>query len=558
MLFIEINNTEELNMLNKDYLDDVYFTISEGAITTIKNISKINGSLYISNSNFQDFGDIEEINGSLEVSSNCKKITSLGLITKINGDLKLRFSTIKSLSNLMVVNGNVNLKDSNIIDLGYLTDVNGFMYLSKHMKTKLNFENIKVAKQIKFYTEYKSTEKESTLLIKSPKTIIPWESGYIFNYEEINNANNDQKTFYQYFKKTFLDQNYINIENNNSYAFILMFDLTKSLYNSNNKEFEIHLNNLALNYSITNSYVYDNLMRYYDSIKDYDNGLKYYLYRNSINLTVLAKYAHLINRNLFTPDIIVRLTGISVLTTFGKNNIEYIKPFISNLFDNFEKQHKTNFLNIFIDYPVLYKVHKLHPDNNPSFLKGFKPSYYKSFFFSEAEYEYHLKNDLIQIKSNYDRGLTNVVEKAITSQLRKFVVESEDIYRVSIGLPKIGEGWISETELFYKISNTFQLEVKHHGKPKWLGLQHFDIYIPELNLAFEYQGIQHEKPIEYFGGMDGLLKTKKRDEIKRNKCKENGVTLIYVYPDYKFENVKQSIQRRILFNKKTTESVDTP
>ncbi|GAK75671.1 hypothetical protein JCM19296_1263 [Nonlabens ulvanivorans] len=55
--------------------------------------------------------------------------------------------------------------------------------------------------------------------------------------------------------------------------------------------------------------------------------------------------------------------------------------------------------------------------------------------------------------------------------------QAEDLYREEIGMPKVGEGWISETELFYKISDYFKEdEVVHHASPKWLGRQHLDIY----------------------------------------------------------------------------------
>ena len=314
---------------------------------------------------------------------------------------------------------------------------------------------------------------------------------------------------------------------------------------------------LASHYPITESSVYDNLMFYYDSIEDYENGFKYYLNRNLIVLTVFAKYENLLRRNLFTPDIIIRMAGKSFLTEFGQKNIDSIKPYILKYFNEFELLYKTNFLNVFIDYPVFYKKQKLFPDNNPDSLKGFDPLYYKEFFFSEAEYEYHHQIDLSQTNLfqnsiHFNSVMTHVVESAIKCQLRKFILKSDDFYRESIGLPKIGEGWISETDLYYKILNAFKLEVRHHGRPNWLGMQHLDIYIPELNLAFEYQGIQHEEPIDYFGGINGFLNTKKRDEIKRIKCRENGLTLIYVYPDYKFEDIKQTIQRRITFKEKNS------
>ena len=57
------------------------------------------------------------------------------------------------------------------------------------------------------------------------------------------------------------------------------------------------------------------------------------------------------------------------------------------------------------------------------------------------------------------------------------------------------------TELYYKIKETFPNEkVVHHGKPSWLGQQHLDIYFPYKNIAIEYQGLQHQEPVEFFGG----------------------------------------------------------
>jgi hypothetical protein len=352
-MFIDLFMIDDLEYLENEYSEHIFFTIKEGPITTIRNVSKINGSLSISNPDFQDFGDIQEINGSLEISSNCKKLKSLGRVTKIDGDLNLRFSSIETLSNLKIINGNVNLKDSKVLDLGELEIVNGFMFLSKQMKSRFHFENIKVAKQIKFYSEYKSTLKEIAGLLKSGKTIIPWDPGYIYSFDELNKANKAQQEFYVYFKEQFLAKKFIDLESNNSYAFILMFDLLKSFNVSNNKDFENSLLQLASNYPITDSYVYDNLMFHYDSIRDYENGFKYYLHRNMISLTVFSKYENLLKQNLFTSDIIIRLTGKSFLTEFGQKNIGCIKPFIMKLFNEFEQIHKASFLNVFIDYPFI-------------------------------------------------------------------------------------------------------------------------------------------------------------------------------------------------------------
>ena len=47
-----------------------------------------------------------------------------------------------------------------------------------------------------------------------------------------------------------------------------------------------------------------------------------------------------------------------------------------------------------------------------------------------------------------------------------------------------------------------------------------DIYFPKYNVAIEYNGRQHYVEVEHFGGKLGFENTLKRDELKRQKCKE--------------------------------------
>ena len=107
--------------------------------------------------------------------------------------------------------------------------------------------------------------------------------------------------------------------------------------------------------------------------------------------------------------------------------------------------------------------------------------------------------------------------------------EPENRVRKRYGIPLVGEGWISETALYKTIKKIFpNHEVIHHGTPNWLGSMHLDVYIPELKIAFEYQGRQHFEAIEYFGGKDGLERLKERDRKKFELCEENGIRLFYI------------------------------
>ncbi|MCA9329241.1 hypothetical protein KDA11_01215 [Candidatus Saccharibacteria bacterium] len=56
----------------------------------------------------------------------------------------------------------------------------------------------------------------------------------------------------------------------------------------------------------------------------------------------------------------------------------------------------------------------------------------------------------------------------------------------------------------------------------------FDFYIKEKNTIIEYNGPQHYKPIEKFGGYEALLYNIERDNCKRAWCKDNNIRLLEI------------------------------
>ncbi|WP_078427692.1 hypothetical protein [Alkalihalobacterium alkalinitrilicum] len=85
--------------------------------------------------------------------------------------------------------------------------------------------------------------------------------------------------------------------------------------------------------------------------------------------------------------------------------------------------------------------------------------------------------------------------------------------------------WKSEAEMFRIIKQEYPT-AQMHASPGWLSPQHLDVYIEDMNIAFEYQGSQHFLPVEFFGGDDALKKRLQLDQRKKELCAEHGVKLV--------------------------------
>lgn len=86
----------------------------------------------------------------------------------------------------------------------------------------------------------------------------------------------------------------------------------------------------------------------------------------------------------------------------------------------------------------------------------------------------------------------------------------------------------------YLLDNNIEFKDQHRFQEcKYNKTLPFDFYIPSMNLAIEYQGEQHYKSIKHFGGEENFKIQQKRDQIKREYCKENHIRLLEIpYTDY--------------------------
>lgn len=72
----------------------------------------------------------------------------------------------------------------------------------------------------------------------------------------------------------------------------------------------------------------------------------------------------------------------------------------------------------------------------------------------------------------------------------------------------------------------------------------FDFYIKDRNLVIEYDGSQHYKPNDYFGGLNGFEYTKKHDNIKTTYCNKHNIKLLRI-PYFKFNQIDEILNSNL-------------
>lgn len=570
-------DTEPINIYTISYLNKLVVSrtihgdiiIRGEQIIELNGIEKIIGSLGISCSTLTSIGEIREVTGDLWISTySCtSQILNLGKLESVGGNCRLRYSNIQKLGCLSKVGGDLNLRDSPIENFENLKYVGGNLFLPKRIQNELDVSKISIQGKLRFWNDDKARKKntvEKLFDLKPYSDEVPqWNHKYIYSINDLEDTTNSQKQFYNIYKYEFKKGNYLDLKGYYNYSFLLLYDLLA--------EYEQHqdINVLRKHYEI--------LEKYYPKTKGYTNTILVEQYKkksdflnawnllnendNYIDVLTILEYERQLGKSLLEGKLITRLGGISHLTQFGNDNISNIIPFVNIQLGEYEKEKGRRFFDLFFingkmypkkDYSLLVKLGIRKKNNQPlPFNERYDVDYYKQFYLSESEFEFYKSIDSKGTNLEFNPEITHVVEKAIFNQFRLIIKHSEDLYRESIGMPKIGEGWISETDLYYKIKMSFQnFKVIHHGSPKWLGRQHLDIYIPELNVGIEYQGAQHYEPIDFFGGEEAFKKNIERDKIKSELCATNKCKLIYVSEGYDFNLVKNQIKEIITVHNK--------
>lgn len=73
----------------------------------------------------------------------------------------------------------------------------------------------------------------------------------------------------------------------------------------------------------------------------------------------------------------------------------------------------------------------------------------------------------------------------------------------------------------------------------------FDFYVPQYNLAIEYDGEQHYKPEKFFGGEEAYKIRHKHDLIKNKYCEDNDINLLRIPYTVTGEDIGKVIQNKL-------------
>lgn len=106
-----------------------------------------------------------------------------------------------------------------------------------------------------------------------------------------------------------------------------------------------------------------------------------------------------------------------------------------------------------------------------------------------------------------------------------------------------------ESEIKIALLNKNIKFIHQYRNKNILGRLSIDFYLPDYNIGIECQGIQHFKPVYYFGGNDGFKNTVKRDIEKHKICNNNGILLLYFTNKDNIEKkYKKDVKYSLIYN----------
>jgi hypothetical protein len=238
-----------------------------------------------------------------------------------------------------------------------------------------------------------------------------WLHRYVYSYSEINNSTAEQRKFYAIYKNSFLRGEYIDLEGNTNYAFILLFDfLDEYKYHKDIYKLEKQLHSLGQCYPKTKSYGISFLIQKMELIGDNDGVARLISERRYASQGYNNDYPHWGLGNKYKDKLKLDINEVKILNslidTDNKfNSIEFCAiELIRLLFycirqlEEYYQQNNSRFEH------VINEIAHLEITSKYKYKKG---SYnYKSIFenFSSTIYQCIYKNCENSLRDHFNVG----------------------------------------------------------------------------------------------------------------------------------------------------------
>lgn len=429
---IDINSRIDINkiLVEKVIYTDIIFRGER--IEKLEGVEKIDGFVGISESTISDFGELQEITGDLWTSFHnvYSPLNSLGNIEAIGGDVNLRYSNVNDLGELQEVGGKLSLRDTPIQSLGKLRKVGGDLFLPKRLENTIDVAGVEVGGKVRFWNDNKNHKtilpKSELGLTKSDQTIPLWKHKYIYSFSELEKASKSKKEFYEYFKESFFNEVYIDLEGSDNYAFALLFDIIENV--DEIKGLNILsglLSNLGSHYPVTEGYCNQMLQERLDKEQDYLGSWILVSKEDKLTIEQVLKYEYLTNRELLNASIVLKIIGTSMLKNLKVGQIELAKELIDKALQDRRTEIGIYFFDEFIYKSYMNKEDevrfKFNRNVNIESDLPYDEEYYKKFFSKEKDYFHYLEIDRSQVGVRSRPTIPHVIQNGIKSELRIIV-----------------------------------------------------------------------------------------------------------------------------------------
>ena len=246
-----------------------------------------------------------------------------------------------------------------------------------------------------------------------------------------------------------------------------------------------------------------------------------------------APRMHLSGQNCPKCNIITTGTFIEKSSKIHENRYDYSLVDYKN--NNTKVKIICNIHGIFEQTPANHMSCKNDCPKCASLLSNTKEFIIKSNIIHENKYDY----SLVDYKNNRTKVKIICLKHGVFEQLPSSHLNKQGcpICNESKGEDVIRK-YLKTNNIRYKRQKTFD------GCSYKYPLR-FDFYLIKHNICIEYDGMQHFKPIEYWGGVDTFNYILMKDEIKNEYCKNNNIKLIRIKYD---ENIIEKLTNQLVFS----------